>query len=470
MKTGFKTSIVSLAIIAMLVVVSSAVSAVDRGLDKGTLKEIKKSFELTPENRALMNAISNNDINDLTFNREIYNEHNEIYTDKVEAKGITNQKSSGRCWMFAGLNMMRPAVMKNLNLDEFEFSENYLFFYDKLEKANLFLEAVIETADRDIDDRELQALFRGPVPDGGWWNYYVDLIDKYGVVPQCVSQETKHTSATRRMNGMLDHMARVDAVELRKMVSGGSSPGEISGRKVEMLKDFYRVLVLHMGEPVEKFTWRVKDKDDDVIEKVYTPQSFYKEAVGVDLQEYVALFDYPAYEYNKYYEVNYCRNLYDRPDMGFINLGAEELKKYAVRAIQDGEPVWFSADIGKANDGEHGILKPGMFDYDGLFSIDGDISKADLIQFRGTSPNHAMVFVAVDLKDGKPVKWKVENSWGTSRGSAGFWAMYDEWFSKYVFSVIVHKKHLPAKIVRLLDTEPQRIPAWDPMRSAFDRE
>ncbi|MCK4537246.1 MAG: C1 family peptidase [Candidatus Krumholzibacteria bacterium] len=470
MKVGLKTSIVSLAIVAVLLLVSVTVMAGDRGIDKKTLKEIKKSFELTPGNRALMNAVSNNDIRDLTFNREIYNEHNEIYTDKVEAKGITNQKSSGRCWMFAGLNMMRPAVIKNFKLDEFEFSENYLFFYDKLEKANLFLEAIIETADRDIDDRELQALLKGPVPDGGWWNYYADLIDKYGAVPQCVSQETKHTSGTRRMNGTLDRMARVDAVELRKMAAGGTSAEEMNGRKVEMLKDFYRILVLHMGEPVERFTWRVKDKDDEVIEKEYTPLSFYKDAVGIDLQEYVSLFDYPAYEYNKYYEVNYCRNLYDRPDMGFINLGAEELKKYAIRAIQDGEPVWFSADIGKENDGDHGILKPGMYDYDGLFGIDREISKSDLIKFRGGSPNHAMVFVAVDLKDGKPVKWKVENSWGTSRGAAGFWAMYDEWFSKYVFSVIVHRKHLPAKIVRLLDTEPQRIPAWDPMRSAFDGE
>ncbi len=468
MKTVKAIFAAAVLVAAVSILNGSSAAAGGKGLDGKTVELLRESFRMTPANKALINAVSNNDLQDLTYNRDIFNGHDELYSDETDAKGITNQASSGRCWMFAGLNMMRPAVMKNFNLDEFEFSENYLFFWDKLEKANLFLEAVIETADRDIYDRELQALFSGPVPDGGWWNYYADLIDKYGTVPKSVSQETKHTGGTGRMNRVLDGMARADAAQLRKMAAEGVAEDALRERKVEMLKDYYRLLVLHMGVPVEKFVWRVEDKDGKSIEKEFTPLSFYRDAVGVDLKEYVSLFDYPAFEHGRYYEVNYCRNIYDNPDMRFINLPSDDLKKYAVRAIQEGEPVWFSADIGKENDGENGILKPGIYEYGALFGTDRKLSKTDMIQYRDGSPNHAMVFVAVDLKDGKPVKWKVENSWGKSRGSSGYWAMYDEWFTEYVFNVIVHRRHLPASVLRLLDTEPVVIPAWDPMRSAFD--
>ncbi|MCU0638550.1 MAG: aminopeptidase, partial [Candidatus Krumholzibacteria bacterium] len=254
-----------------------------------------------------------------------------------------------------------------------------------------------------------------------------------------------------------------------KMAAGGADSEALDARRLDMMKEFYRVLVLHMGWPVEEFTWRVKDRDGAIHEKSYTPKSFYEEAVGIDLRDYVAVVDYPAFPYNAYYEVSYCRGMYDRPDMGFINLETAELKKYAMRAIQENEPVWFSADIGKENDGDNGILAPGMYDYENLLGTGHDLTKADFIRYREGSPNHAMVFVGVDVKDGRPVKWRVENSWGTDRGNKGYWTMYDEWFSDYVFNVIVHKKHIPEKIVKLLDTEPVRIPAWDPMRSAFDR-
>ncbi len=456
-------------VMALAVIAPAGVSALGgEGLDKATLDRMRDSFIIDPDNRALVNAVSNNDLKDLSYNRDIYNRYNDIFSDNVKANGITNQKSSGRCWMFAGLNMMRPAVIEKYKLENFEFSENYLFFWDKLEKANMFLGAVVETAGRDIDDRELQALLVSPIPDGGWWNYVVDLIDKYGVVPKEFSQETKHTSSTGRMNDVLDRMARSDAAELRKMAAAGAKAENLSARKMEMLKDFYRVLVLHMGWPVEEFTWRVKDKDGQILEKKYTPKSFYDEAVGIDLKEYVAVVDYPAFAYDTYYEVNYCRGMYDRPDMGFVNMDAGELKKLALRAVQDNEPVWFSADIGKENDGENGILAVDMYDYDNLLGIDYELTKAEMIRYREGSPNHAMVFVGVDLKDGKPVKWRVENSWGTDRGNKGYWSMYDEWFSSYVFNVIVHKKHIPEKVVKLLDKEPVRLPAWDPLRSAFD--
>lgn len=455
-------------VIALPLFASGASAGKNGELDRGLIAELQKSFDSDGSERALMNAIANNDLKDLALNREIINRHDDIYTFKVDANGITNQKSTGRCWLFAGLNVMRPAVMKKYNISEFEFSENHLFFWDKLEKANMFLETIIETTDRDIDDRELQVILKDPVPDGGWWNYVVALIDKYGAVPKSVSTETKHSSATRRMNGILSGMMRHDAADLREMAAAGTSADELRAAKKDMLTDVYRILALHFGVPPEKFVWRVKNKDDEIIEEEFTPKSFYKDAVGVDLREYVTVMDHPAWEYGKFYRLNFCRNLSDEEDMGFLNLGAAEMKKLAERAVLDGEPVWFAADIGKENNGEEGILKVGIYDYDALLGFDRQLTKKQMVTYRHATPNHAMVFVGIDRKNDNPVKWLVENSWGTKKGDKGYWAMYDDWFDKYVFTIIVHRRHVPKKILKLLDTDPERIPAWDPIRSAFD--
>jgi len=465
-----RTRAAALTAFALALVLSAAgASAGGKGeLDRGLIEELQKSFDANGKDRAIMNAVSNNDLNDLALDREIINRHDDIYTFKVDTKGITNQESTGRCWLFAGLNMMRPAVMKKYNIAEFEFSENHLFFWDKLEKANMFLETVIETAGRDIDDRELQAVLKDPVPDGGWWNYVVALIDKYGAVPKSVSTETKHSSGTRRLNGILGGMMRYDAARLRGMAAAGASVDELRAVKKDMLAGVYRILALHFGVPPEKFVWRVRDKDDKIIEKEYTPLSFYKDAVGVDLRDYVTVMDHPAYEYGKFYRLNFCRNLSDEEDMGFVNLGAGEMKKLAERALLDGDPVWFAADIGKENYGDGGILKIGIYDYDALFGTGRELTKKQMVTYGHSTPNHAMVFVGIDRNDDKPVKWLVENSWGAKNGDKGYWAMYDDWFDRYVYSVIVHKRHVPEKTLRLLDTEPVRIPAWDPMRSAFD--
>ncbi len=455
-------------VIALPLFVSAAIAGNNGELNRGLIAELQKSFDSDGSERALMNAIANNDLKDLALNREIINRHDDIYTFKVDAKGITNQKSTGRCWLFAGFNVMRPAVMTKYNISEFEFSENHLFFWDKLEKANMFLETIIETTDRDIDDRELQAILKDPVPDGGWWNYVVALIDKYGAVPQSVSTETKHSSATRRMNGILGGMMRHDAAKLREMAAGGTSTGDLRAAKRDMLADVYRILALHFGVPPEKFVWRVRNKDDEIIEEKFTPKSFYKDAVGVDLREYVTVMDHPAWDYGKFYRLNFCRNFSDEEDMGFLNLGAADIKTLAERAVLDGDPVWFAADIGKENNVEDGILKVGIYDYDALLGFNRELTKKQMVTYRYATPNHAMVFVGIDRKDDKPVKWLVENSWGTKKGDKGYWAMYDDWFDKYVFTVIVHRRHVPEKTLKLLDTKPERIPAWDPMRSAFD--
>ncbi len=459
----------SVALLLVLCVALPAFAQDNAALTQKAINELKLSFKLDDGNRALMNAITNSDTRDLAYNRELFIQHDDLFDHKIETKGITNQKSSGRCWLFAGFNIMRPTVMKNFNIAEFEFSENHLFFWDKLEKANMFLEAIIETRSTEIDDRELQTLLSDPVPDGGWWNYVVDLIEKYGAVPKDVSPETKNSSNTRRMNQLLNKMARSCAVELRAMAAAGKDEAALRERKMGMLKGFYRVLALHLGVPPEEFTWRYEDKEAKIHEIKHTPKSFYKDAVGVDLKDYVTLFDHAAHDYDRYYRIKYCRNMPDASDMSFINVEAQKLREYAYASVLKGDPVWFAADVGKENDVENGIMATGMYDYNSLTGIDAGLTKTDRILYRHSTPNHAMVFIGVDSKKDKPVKWLVENSWGTDRGNKGLWSMYNCWFDEYVFTVIVHKKYVPKNVLALLDTEPTVLPAWDPMRSAFDK-
>lgn len=457
-----------LVIAAAALTAAGAAAGTSRDLDEGMIERLEDSFEDDARTRALMNAVSGNDLKELALDRGMVNEHDDIFSFKVDTRGVTDQKSSGRCWLFAGLNVMRPAVMDKYDLVSFEFSENHLFFWDKLEKANLFLETIIETRDRDIDDRELQAILGDPVPDGGWWNYVTALVEKYGAVPKSVSRETAHSSGTRRMNGILGRVMRHDAAALRKMAAAGATEEELREAKGPMLEEVYGILALHLGVPPSEFVWRAQNRDGELIEKEFTPKAFYEEAVGVDLGEYVTVMDHPAWDYGRFYRLNFCRNLSDAPDMGFVNLPAGRLKEFAERAVLDDEPVWFAADIGKENNAEEGILRVGIYDYDALFGLEHDLTKREMVQLRHATPNHAMVFVGVDRKDDRPVKWLVENSWGTDTGAKGFWSMYDDWFDRYVFAVIVHRRHVPKDVLALLETEPVRIPAWDPMRGAFD--
>lgn len=449
---------------------SGAVTAKDAktGITPEVLRDLEKSLELDADTRAFMNAVTNNDINDLAFDREFFAEHDHLFNFKVKTKGVTNQKSSGRCWLFAGYNVMRPSVMEKYDLAEFEFSENYLFFWDKLEKANMFLEVVIETRERDIDDRELQTLLANPVPDGGWWSYVVNLIEKYGTVPKSVMPETKNTSNTRRMNSRIAWMARSFAADLREASSKGADEEELRAMKMRMLEDVYRVLVLSMGVPPKEFTWRVENNSGEIFENEYTPLSFYREAVELDLSEYICIFNHPAHEYGKLYQIHYCRNMPDAPDITFINLEIDKLKDYTLRSVLNNEPVWFGADVGHGHDVDNGILSSDVYDYESIFGDMGEMTKEERVLYRESAPGHAMVITGVDLRDDTPRKWLVENSWGTERGNKGYWAMYDEWFDRYVFSIIVNKRHVPEGVKAILETEPEVLPAWEPLRNIFD--
>jgi bleomycin hydrolase len=463
----YRLQIISLVLLILILIKSPIFSQSQIALDMKSMSELKESFTPDGSDRALMNAITNSSLKSITLNRDLINRHDDEYTTTVNVKGITNQKSTGRCWMFAALNLLRPKMIEDFDLDKFEFSQAHLFFWDKLEKSNYFLETIIETRNRDIDDRELQAILANPVPDGGWWNYAVDLIEKYGVIPQTYMPETVNSSNSGMINKIINTMARKYAVELRNAQNSKKSVETLRKRKWEMLQEIYRVLFLHFGLPPEKFPWRVKNSAGELESKIYTPRSFYKEVVKGDLADYVTISDYPVFDYNQLYQINFCRSMPDKADMQFINLDIQALKSYTYEMIKAGEAVWFAADAGWQFERENGILASNIYDYESLFNINTKLAKADKIRYKVSIANHGMTLVAVDEQDGKVIKWKVENSWGTEKGNKGYWAMYNDWFDEYVYTVIIHKKHIKPKLLKILDQKPKIIPAWDPLRNCL---
>lgn len=439
-------------------------------LTNDMIEDIRKSTYLSSSDRAIMNALTNNELTELALNREFLTKHNNLFSHKIETKGITDQMKSGRCWLFAGLNMLRPRVIRKYKLKDFEFSESYLFFWDKMEKANFFLESIIKTADIDLLDREMEQLLKWPIGDGGWWSYVVNLIEKYGVVPKYAMPETYNSSHSWIMNKIIFGKLREDATILRRMAREGTTKEELRTQKVEMLKVIYKMLVLNLGEPPANFIWRYEDKEGKVsLPEGYTPKEFYRKVVDVDLEDYVALMNYPGKEYNKLLQFDKARNIYEEADPTFVNLDIEKMKEFTLKSILDDEPVFFACDIIKDGDFDKGILSPGIIDYQSVYGVDIEMSKEERVLYRESSANHAMVFTGVDVQDGKPVKWLVEDSHGKERGHEGHWTMYDNWFDKYLYVVIVNKKYLPRGVKDLLKEEPILLPPWDPMVAILKR-
>ncbi|SYZ72581.1 Aminopeptidase C [Candidatus Zixiibacteriota bacterium] len=446
-----------------LVAVSS-ISAAEGALTPEMVDQYRANLQLDGRARAIYNAVSGNDINNLALNRDLLRQQNDLFSHKIKTKGITNQKSSGRCWLFAGLNIMRPVVIDKYKLANFEFSESYLSFWDKMEKSNCFLEDIIAMRDRDPLDREMEMTLSDPIGDGGWWNYVVALIEKYGAVPKDVMPESFNSENTGGMNSLLSRKLRADTVRLREMAKDSASVEDLRAEKVKMLSEIYKMLVLNFGEPPREFTWRFEGKDSTLsASKVYTPQTFYRDFVGVDLNQYVNLFNYPAQDFGKHYQVQGARNMYDAHFMDFVNVESSVLMDVAMKSILDDEPVWFSCDVGKDQYGAKGLMATNIYDYGSVYGTDFGMSKADKIMYRDITANHAMALVGVDVKDNRPVKWLVENSWGSDKGNSGYWTMTGNWFDNYVFNVIVKKKYLPKEILPVFDQTAITLPPWDPM-------
>jgi len=457
----------------------NAGSAAQGGISEQMLTEIRKGWSGTPEEKALRNAVTHNGINTLALNQENESQRDVYFSDEVKSKGISNQKSSGRCWLFSGLNVMRSKVIAEQNLGEFQFSQCYTFFWDQLEKSNLFLQSIIETADLPLDDRRVEWLFRNALGDGGQFTGVADLITKYGVVPATVMPETYSSENTSRMSQLLNWKLKEFGLELREMknvcfMTADKKANEkikaeidarVFNRKTEMLQFIYRFLVMNLGEPPMEFDWTMYDAaGKPVSTKHYTPLSFYNEYVGIDLKNtYVLLMNDPTREYWKSYEIDLDRHVYDGENWIYVNLPVEEIEKMAIASIKDGTMMYFSCDVGKFLDREKGFLDVDYFDYGSLMGTTFGMDKRQRILTGASGSSHAMTLMAVDLDSaGNPLKWKVENSWGMS-GQKGHLIMTEKWFREYMFRLVVDKKYVPAEVLSILDEKPTLLPPWDPM-------
>lgn len=446
--------------LACLMAMALGAQAQQGGITQDMLNQIKSSYKHTPADKAIYNAMAETSIAVLAKNHENLANFDTNFTNKVVSHGITDQQQSGRCWLFTGLNVLRAQMMAKYGLDEMEFSQNYCFFYDQLEKANLFLQGIIDTREKPMDDKMVEWLFRNPISDGGQFTGISDVIGKYGVVPSSVMPETYSSENTSQIARLVGLKLREFGLQLRDEAAKGVKVSALEAKKTEMLSTVYRMLALAFGEPVERFTWTMNGET-----KEYTPQSFYQEYLGNDLtNNYVMLMNDPSREYYKCYEIDFDRHVYDGKDWTYVNLPVEDIKAMAIESIKDSTMMYFSCDVAKFLDSKRGTLDLKNFDYESLMGTTFGMNKKQRVQTFASGSSHAMTLMAVDLdKDGKPKKWMVENSWGAEAGYKGHLIMTDEWFDEYMFRLVVEKKYVPEKVLNILKQKPIRLPAWDPM-------
>ena len=436
-------------------------------IGKNELKEIQGSFLKDASTVALQNVLSHNtDINTLASNLSNEGKQDTYFKYEVDVKGITNQRSSGRCWLFTSLNELRPVAAEKLNVKEFYFSQNYCSFWDLFEKSNLFFENIIATANRDINDRDEVNYLKSPIGDGGVWNHFIDVAEKYGVVPADVMPETEFSNGTANMRKILNEKLRDGAWTLRQLAAGGAKEKALRKEKVEIMKQVYRILALCLGEPPAAFTWRYKDRDGKVQTISSTPQEFYASIAPKDLNRktLVMIMNDPTREYHKLYEIESYRNTYEGFNWVYLNLPNEEIKPMALASLKDNRPMYISCDVGKYSSRAGGWLDVNLYDYEKLFGITISMDKKARILTRQSGSTHAMLLIACDTDENDvPLKWKFENSWGAASGQKGYVLLTDEWFDEYLFRIVIDKKYVPAETLKLLDQKPVKLPNWDYM-------
>jgi len=429
-------------------------------------------YESNPHLRAMANALTKNAVADVVVPHESYRNAAFKFSLNIKTLPVTNQKSSGRCWIFAALNVLREIIAKKHNMKKFELSENFAAFWDKYEKINYFLESAIDLVDADIDDRKLVWLLQTGIGDGGQWDMFVNIVEKYGIAPIDAMPETHQSSNTRQMNYLINRRMRACAAAFRKARAGGAGQAELSKMKEGMMKEFYAFLRMNFGAPPTSFDFEYVDKEGVYgVERNLTPLSFAKMYLGDTLKDYVSLIDAPTKDkpYGATYTVDYINNVVGGRDILYLNLPMAELVDLTLKQLKDGEPVWFGSDVGHFGDREKGVWDDGAYDYDGAFQMDFGMSKEDLLDYRHAAMNHAMVITGVNLDEsGKPTRWKIENSWGDEKGEKGYYLMTDTWFSQYVFQSVVHKKYLNAEQRAALEKPPKRLNPWDPMGTLAD--
>ena len=466
MKSVLTTSLALLLCLGSSATALHAQASKDGAITPKLLEELRQSEPKSSTEKALHNAIAVQGMQDFFINNQRPRSIEDKFSIEVQSSGITDQKQSGRCWLFTGLNVLRAQLMTREKSGTFFFSQNYSFFWDQLEKSNLFLEGIIETRKLPVNDAKVEWLFKNPINDGGQFTGISDNLYQYGVVPAEVMPETASSSNTKLLGKMLARTLRQMGIQLRKASEKGESLAQLRKRKEDGLKKVYRLLSLNLGVPPTSFTYTLKDKDGKAIStETYTPQSFYERFVGADLRgQFVMLMNDPSRPYYKVYEIEYDRHAYDGKNWTYVNLPMDEIKQMAIASLKDNTMMYYSCDVGRELDRSQGIAALDNYDYASLLGYPFDMDKAERIQTFDSGSTHAMTLKAVDLDaSGKPVKWKVENSWGEKTGVKGHIIMTDAWFDAYTFRLVVNKKYATQKVLDLLKTKPVQLPAWDPM-------
>ncbi|WP_316669636.1 C1 family peptidase [uncultured Propionibacterium sp.] len=438
-------------------------STPDPIIDQNTIASLTERFTADAAARVAQNAVATTDIDTLSLDRTVVASIDPSVSNRVDSWNAANQKKSGRCWLFSGLNLLRSGVIEDLGLEpDFEFSQAYLHFWDKLEKANWFLTSMIEMSDRDLDDRTVHQLLGDPIGDGGQWDMFVALVEKYGVVPKYAMPETFSSSNTGSMNAQLEKILRRGALIVRE--AAGRGRGEQA--RLEILGQIHRVLCIHLGTPPTSFIWQYRDKDQNFVRAgELTPVQFAAQVLGIDVGDYVCLVNdpRPTSGYNRMLTVDHLGNVVGGRPVRYLNVEIDVIKQIAARIIRDGSPVWFGCDTVPQSDRRMGIWDAHLHDYEGIYGIDMSSTKAERMLSGASAMTHAMVLTGVDMLDGAPRRWRVENSWGTENADKGFWTMNDSWFADYVYEVAVPRSALPPELAAVLGTEPAVLPLWDPM-------
>ena len=435
-------------------------------ITKKQIEDMRKEFSSDSSAKVAQNAVTSNNLSTVALRRDLVQEVDFTFSTKLDEWKATNQKSSGRCWLFATLNLFRPGAMKKMNVKEFEFSQAHIHFWDKFERSNHFLEAIIETSDRPVDDRTIHFLLSDPIGDGGQWNMAMNLIRKHGLVPKSAYPESNSSSSTRWMNSILKDMLRSSASEIRGIIESGGGEKEARSHKESRMKDIWRVLCIHLGTPPESFDWQWRDKDKEFHRRgKVTPQEFAEEFVDVDWEEYVCIVNDPRNEYYQTYTVDYLQNVSGGPPVVYLNVPSDEMKSITQEILEDGMPVWMGCDVGKQMDRKRGLWDANLFETNELYGVEYGMAKADRLRYGQTMMTHAMLFTGVDVYEGRPRRWRVENSWGDDSGQKGFYTMNDSWYDEHMFEIASPKKYLTEKMLEGLETNPVVLQAWDPMGS-----
>ena len=433
------------------------------------LRRFSLAFNKDLKNTLALNAVTENGIAAVALSRKEVDRQNFTFSHLIDSPDATNQERSGRCWLFSGLSTLALEAMKKLNLGTFELSEIYQMFWDKVEKANYFLENIIESKEEPLNGRLVSSLLSDPVPDGGQWNMFANLVRKYGVIPKTFMPETASSNNSEPMNALLRTKLREYAKLLRQMNEQGASTTALREKKGELMEEFYKMLCINLGVPPETFYWEWRDKNGVFNRRGnITPVEFYNEYVGLDLDDFVSLINAPTKDkpFNKLYTVKYLGNMVGGRDTRYLNVDLKALKKATVDMIKGNHAVWFGCDVGKMLQTNMGAMDLSIYDYELVYGMKFQLDKAARLDYGDSEMTHAMVITGVDLDEhGNPRKWRVENSWGAAIGDKGYMYMMDEWFDEYLYEVVVRKEYLSPELLKILDTEPVVLSLWDPMCS-----